>query len=498
MGSEEIKIPVDLAGEQVVIAAAVVSEERRPSLVRRLTVDHFQHPKHRAAWECLTELVARDLAYDPATVRSLFGEKVDVEYLGQLADARPEPAADLGHHVDRVLWDSARSNATRGPLPALLDALRDPHSSPEKVRQLGRQLAEALGEFRDRRYLRDPSAVVHELADELAERRKGIAIYPYGLKALDVDERTKSARLIPGCKPGQVTVITGVSGSGKSTIACRIVDGQRRRKRRVLYGAWEPGSVASLELVAIMSLNREEARHAVFDPSYVPHAYSRSAFLSGRFTDEEEKAVLARSSEVGALVRFLDNPFGRMRGEERRGANDRHLDLLHQLIADSAADVFVADLWDRCLRDADPEEEKQALFRMQGIAQETGCHVIMLAQQKLKEIEQRVDKHPTRDCIKGSSAWVDIADTILGAHNPAQWKDIPAEVAEVDVLKQRWGPWPMRVEIKWDPDLGRYGEGETVTYTRATERALTSEGESIEKMLNKAKGGGGGGKRGAA
>ena len=466
-----VSVPIDLLGEQVVLAAAIVSDDRRAGLVRRIAVDQFQHADHKALWGALGELVRRGLVWSPQTVSSIFGDAVNVDYAEQLAATFAEVPVDLDHHVDRVQWDAARANAARGPVAALLEVLRDPRGSPERTRSLGRQVAEALGEYRDRRFLRDPSAVVRSMAEELAQRASGIAVHPYGIEGLDVKEDGK-ARLIPGAKPGKVTVITGVSGSGKSTISIRVGLGQARRRRRVLYGAWEMTAEESLELMAVMSLAEQDFRDQLGLP------VSRSALMEGSASAEMAEAVRLRGQEIGQYVRFVDNPFGRVRGEKRdASANDRNLDLVHQMISDTGADVFVADLFERCLRDTDPDDEKHALFRMQAIAEETKCHAVLNAQQKLKEVEQRDDKHPTRDCIKGSSAWVDIADTIFGPHRPAQWKAVPDEVVEVDILKQRYGPWPMRVELEWAPDRGWFGKGTTVPYTKETVARAEGVGE---------------------
>jgi replicative DNA helicase len=820
--SDELVVQGDVLGESIVVAAAMADPEARSQLVRRLKPDRFQHPSHRAAWEALCEVERRKLEWDLETVARLFGDKVDTRYLAELSASRPGPPPNLEHHVEGVLWDSARAEATRGPLNALLGALKDRHTPPERVKALGRQVAESLNEHRDRRYLRDSSAVVAEMLDELEARRRGEAVYPYGIEALDVDERTGKSRLAPGAKPGMLTVLTAVSGGGKalaldtpiatvggwttmgkiragdwvfdeagepckvtwvspvmtgrdcfevvfadgekivadgehlwktrtardralergrspegravarkqrgsverrpmvsealrraydgkrrdigaqvrttmqirdtlrrttkarvelnhtveatrplclptaalplhpyllgvwlgdgtttgghftkhdpeiakrissfgyrvweqratkgrwtvggllvklravgllgnkhvpnaylrasmeqrlevvrglmdtdgtasrtgavswcttnpflrdgflellatlgikarasyklakiagrvigdswvvhfttdlvvftlprkaervrekkrrtlfrryvsdvkpcpsvpvrcvgvasptslflagrsmvpthnSTLAARIALGQAMRGRRVLYGAWEMGDKISLELLAIMLLAAKG------------HAVSRTRFLHGEHSDEEQALVGKAAALVGQHVRFMQNPFGRQQKE--RSSNAANLDLIHQYVADTGADVVVCDLWDRCLVDQRPEEEKRALERTQAIAQETQSHLLLLAQQRLKDIETRDDPHPTREGIKGSSSWTDVGDTQLGIHRPAQFKEIPDDVLEIDVLKRRYGPYPQRVEVSYDPDKGWYGQGTTVPFVRAT------------------------------
>jgi replicative DNA helicase len=446
----EAEVQVDVLGESIVVAAAMRDPEARASLVRRIKSDRFQHRQHQVAWQAIEEVQRRRLEWDPQTAKGLFPE-LDVAYAEQLALGGPP--RNLEHAVESLLWDSARAECTRGPLNALLGALKDRSTPHERVKALARQVAEALGEHRDRRYLRDSSAVVTEMLDELEARRRGEAVYPYGIEALDVDERTGKSRLAPGAKPGMLTVLTAVSGGGKSTMAARIALGQAMRGRRVLYGAWEMGDRISLELLAIMFL------------ALKGYAVSRTRFLHGEHSDEEQELVGKAAAVVGRHVRFMQNPFGRQQKE--RSSNAANLDLIHQYVADTGADVMVCDLWDRCLVDQRPEEEKRALERTQAIAQETQSHLILLAQQRLKDIETRDDPHPTREGIKGSSSWTDVGDTQLGIHRPSQFKEIPDDVLEVDVLKRRYGPYPQRVEVSYDPDKGWYGQGTTVPFVRA-------------------------------
>jgi len=459
--AKEVVVQVDVLAEQVVLAAALVDPEARARLARRLKPDRFQNATHRAAWEAVCELERRKLEWDPETAARLFGDKVDARYLAELAETRPTAPANLEHAVEGVLWDSARAEATRGPLAALLAALRDRATPPERVKALARQVSESLGSHADRRYHRTSESVVDEMMAELDARRGGQAFYPYGIDALDYDERTRKPRVAPGTKPGQVTVITGVSGSTKSTTAGRIALGQAMLGRPVGYGAWEMGCPVTMELLAIMLLNLKG------------HGISRTRVLHGEHSDAEHALIRDAGELVGRYVKFMENPFGRQMKE--RATNEGNLDLVHQYIADTGAEVMVCDLWDRALVDARPEHEKRALERTQGIAQETRCHLILLAQQR-KDVELRDDPHPTREGISGSGGWTMISDAEIGVHRPAQYKEMPDTVIEFDLLKRRFGPYPQRIEVDYDPDLGLYKGGTTVPIVRAT-RQNTAEGE---------------------
>ena len=244
-----------------------------------------------------------------------------------------------------------------------------------------------------------------------------------------------------------MTVVTGLSGGGKTTFTTAVATAQANAGRRVLYGAWEQGSGATLELMAVQSLG-----------------LSRTSFVEGTVTQAEHDAVDAEMRRLAERVRFFELPFGRERG--KRQLNDEHLDTIHAYIAETGADVFIADLWRRAVRQFDPDEEEAALYRQQAIAQETRCHVILVHQQRLKDVEAREDKQPTREGLKGSGAWVEVPDTIIGVHRPALWKAVADDTLVAIVLKQRHGPWPLAVEFDWKPEEGSIRNGRSVEYQR--------------------------------
>lgn len=446
VGGREMVVPVDPVNERAVLAAAVVDEGARAALLRKVRADHFLVKRHATLWAALERLHRAGVEPSPSALARETG--VAVEEVGVVLDgAAPGRAAD--YHVQALLWDKQRTLAAEGPLRDLLEKLRDPRAEPERVRAHARRLAEALSGTGSGRFLFDSRELARSHAAEIRERAAGRRHYPYGIPGLDYTE-DGARRLLMGAAPGKVTVVTGLSGSGKSTLAVHLALGLARQRRRVLFGAWEPGEGMTLELAACISLG-----------------WSRSAVLAGALTEEELQTFEQRMAQIGEWVTFMDNPFFRRdRGE--KASNERNLDLVEEHIATARADVFIADLWERCLESDKPEDEKRALFRQQAMVKELGAHAILLAQQR-KDVEQRADKRPTREGIKGSGAWFEVADTLLGTHRPALWKKVDDVVLEVPILKQRWGPWPLCVEFAWDADRGALAGGRSVAYEHTGE-----------------------------
>lgn len=448
--AEVVKIPHDTVNEQVLLVAAAKDRAVRERLIAQVPPDSFLVAEHVDIWLAMGELARKGLDYSGDTLRQLSGGKADVTYLDALCAQREVPV-NIAHHVAMLEWDRTRAEAVRGPVAAMIDALRDPGTPRERVHALALAVAGTLEKGSASGLVRDATALGKAALQSVAERRER-ACYPYGIERLDMTDEGDRWRMVPGAAPGQVTIITGVSGSGKSTLTARIALAQAEAGRRVVYGAWEMGSADTLLLLAAMRLG-----------------WSRYTLSTGALTAADERALEVEMEWIQQHIRFVDVPgvpraVGSHVARGEHATNERALDQIHSVIANTGADVFIADLWKRCLRRTEPDEEEHALVRQQAICQATKCHGILLQQQRLKDVETRPDKRPTREGIKGTAAYVEVADTILGVHRPALWKSVDDVVLEIDVLKQRWGPWPIAVEFAWDSDRGEITGGTTVPY----------------------------------
>ena len=462
-----VDIAHDIVTELAVIAAAIADwDGEAGKLLDQYQPDTFLAEEHRAGWAALQELRRRRLSYDPAALARVAGPKCDVTYIGQLAELRPDPLAqqDLGHFVDGLLWDKQRASAVSGPISALLEAIRDPKAERERVRALARHVGECFaGKVGRGQYLHDGAEIVRVQMAEVRKRIAGRASYPYGIEGLDTDLATGELRLLPGSAPGQVTVVTAVPGSGKTSAAMRMALGIARRKRRVLYGAYEMGGGTTLELLACMSLSWSRSK------LMKGYTQDRDAPAKTPMAAREQIELEERMHTIHPWVTFMRNAFVR-RGAEKR-TNERHLAIIHEQIVDSGCEVFIADLWKRCLVDTRPEAEEDALYQQQAMAAETRTHHILLQQQRAKDVESRPDKRPTREGIKGSGAWFEVADTIIGWHLPHLWKAVEADKIEAFILKQRFGDWPLGVEFDWSGEHGSITGGVSIEYKHAEEQS---------------------------
>lgn len=459
---ESLKIPHNSVNEQIVIAAAITHKKSRDSLLNRVRSDMFIADGHSDIWETIKNCVKQDLDPVPSTLAQL-NDKIDQSYLDELVEQHPTAPKNVNHHMDSLFWDATRAKAVSGPITSLMRSLQDPKSDPARVRALAGQVSTSFKSGPTRQFQRDPNQLVVEVKDLLKSRRMGVALYPTGIDELDFygaddfgpngDNLEGEPLLIPGLAPGKITVVTAISGGGKSTLTALLALKQAEMGRKILYGPWEMGAEETLLLLSSIAAE-------------IP----RSKVQSGDFTHEQELRLAKASAGLSKYIKFVEQPFHREKGV--RHSIDEVLDEIHAYIADSGCEVVIFDLWRRAFRTMRPEEEEMALYRMQAIVEECQVHCILVQQQRLKEVEKRNSPRPTRDGIKGSSAWVDIADLILGVHIPSLTTGTPCTSIETLVLKQRYGKWPIAITHQWDGDLVRLSNGHVTAYDPGSEDDL--------------------------
>lgn len=430
----EVRIPHDSYNEQVLLAAMINDVEARAHILSQTRASLFLGDKHAAIFEAIAEAHRKGQAFDAQTLRHIGGSDVDPRYVDQIVGVHPKAPPTLASHLEALKWDAARVRAVEGPLAALHTALQDPRADPQRVLALARQVPAALTGHGQRQFMYDPNVLVSQTITDLRRRATGQAVYQYGIPGLDnYDDGTP--RMTPGTKPGEITVVTAVSGSGKSTALARMALGMAKQKRRILFGAWEMKAHLTLEIIAAMSLG-----------------WPRRKLITGSVDGAEIQQLEDEMRRLARFIKFWKFPWGRDQGARPR-SNDEMLDKIHGYIADSGCEVAIFDLLHRAFVDRRIDAEELALERIQVIADETQVHLMAAHQQRLKDIEKRDNKRPTREGMKGTSSWVDVADTIIGVHLPALWKPIPNDSIELLVLKQRNGKWPQAIQFDWDPDF---------------------------------------------
>lgn len=458
----EIPTPNDPQNEQVVLAAMLVDGESADRLLLVCPSDAFYDEDHKRIRSAIAKARRQKLALDPATLYRLDPE-VDIRIIEQLQQGRPEVTENIDHHVDLLLWDRTRAAIARGPLTTLYEGIQDATASRDRLRAVASQLADAFAVASERsRFLRVPKDVVSRMMDDIKARAGG-RVFRYarerdagiGVGALDIDSEGKRI-ILQGPSLGTITLVSSLSGSGKSLTMCHLALAAARQKRPVLYGSWEEEAPIDLETMTTISLgwSRTNMLWGMSSKSDEDDALTP-------LTKEEQIVFEERAHEILKRVTFFDNPWDhRDRTPTGRDVtNDDHLDAIHSHIAMSGCEVAFFDLLHRCLVDDAPSDEKRFLYRFLSMVQGEKIHAIAAHQQRAKDIETRARKEPTREGIIGAGAWLDIPWTIIAPHIPSKWKAVVENIIQWFILKQRKGPWPIGVELEYEPSTGQLGKG---------------------------------------
>lgn len=438
---EKREVTIDSVNECAILGAALVDPVVRRHVVRRLAPDLFLSPANNAVALALKACEDRALEPTPQALAA-HGRSEDWggdDYVRVLVSAAA-PRQNLRRHVENLEWDAARFRVLRGSHASLTDALCDSKASPEKVQSAARAVLSGLQGWAGRRYMREPKSLAKAYKAELAVRRTGSGFVPTGYDAID-------SHLTEGFAPRLMTLVVGLSGIGKSTFGINLALRQAIAGRRVLIAAWEVGSISALDVAVACKAGLSLWK------------LKRADLL----TQDELEIAVKTAEWITSHVRFMDNPFFAKRepGSRERPSNERNFDLLEGYLAEAGCDVVVLDLFDRMLAERDPERDvAPALYRMHSLLEEYGCHGVLLAQLRLKDVEKRVDRRPTREGIKGTSAYVDVPDLIFGVHHPVPqqgWIEVPC-------LKQRNGPEAWAVRCDYAPERCLVDGGFEVEY----------------------------------
>lgn len=448
----------DAANEALILGAAIADAGSRKRLVRQLSADEFLVPRHAVLWRALRALTDKNLEFSLDAMGRLVtdagGDKAVLDYLETLAEDASVPD-NLEWHTETMSWDATRARTLTGSVPEFLAAMNNPTADRGDVLTLARSVHKAL-EGGGRRYMRRPAEHYRAYRAELTARRAKRNVYPLGREPFDQN-------LTEGFMPGRTSVTAGLPGAGKSTVWMAWAILLTRVGRKVLYCAWE------MEPESLLDVG---CAHMTGIPLI--------KIVQGTLSDEEAHRVDQAARWITSKIIFMENPFLKSTGG--KPSNERNLDILEGYIAESGADVAVYDLWERMLPWRKPDDVSGALFRMQDIHKEYRIHGAILQQLTLKDVEKRADKRPTRDAIKGTGAYVEVADLIFGIHRDAQFKSVEDTTVETICLKQRKGKANWATRWAWDGATCKVTDPEEVPFDPGLEAVADGDIGSVKAV----------------
>lgn len=448
-----VRIPHDPVNEQILIAAAsLASPESRREILRESRPEHFFGKDHAVYWATLAELDSRGLDFSVDTMVQLSGGKVDPAYFGQILEARARVPPNLKHHADVLRWDAARIEAAGGSLADLIAQFRDQSTEPSTLAATARRLAEEVSHAAPMNGVYDTASLLAANRASYEARRIGVPVWEYGVAGFE-REPTGGWRVKPGMKPGKVSVVTALSGHGKSIFVKAIALGQVNLGRPGLFGAFEDEAQEVLEDIAAMSLG-----------------FDRDEVDEGRLGSEDTARLFEEQERIGASLKFMRRPPSD--GKRVKSTINARIEWCFNEAARVGATYSIVDLLARLFATTKPEEEQQGWECFQRCADDSRIHGVATHQQRVGDVEQRGDKRPTRDGLKGSKGVLEVADTLIGVYRPSLCESVDDKTLDCIVLKQRRGRWPFAVRFDFDPKRWSLTKPREVAYLRPGEDGL--------------------------
>ncbi len=411
--------PQDLAAEQSVLGAMMMSKEAIADVVDTIKGRDFYRPSHELIFDAIIELYGRGEPADPITVADQLSKTGELTragghiYLHELLSS-VAIAANAGYYAEIV--------HEKAVLRRLVDA-------SIKIAQLGYQgtgdvtdivdaAEQAVYEVSEGRTSDDYkplSALIEPTIDEMEAiaSRSGMSGVPTGFAELD--------ELTNGFHPGQMVIVAARPAVGKSTVALDFARAAAIRNR--LTTAYFSLEMSQTEIV--MRLLSAESQVAL------------NHIRNGKMTDEDWQRVVAKTTQVSEAPLFIDDSPNltmmeiRAKARRLRQRHDLRLVIIDYMqLMTSGKKVESRQL-----------EVSEFSRQIKLLAKELQIPVIALSQLN-RGPEQRTDKKPMLSDLRESGSLEQDADMVVLLHRDDMYdRDSPrAGEADFIVAKHRNGP----------------------------------------------------------
>jgi len=412
--------PQDMAAEQCVLGAMMISKDAIADVVESLRGSDFYRPAHEQVYDAVLDLYGRGEPADAITVaaeltkRGEIGRVGGAPYLHTLLASVPV-AANAGYYAEIV--------REKGILRRLADASirigQMSYAAQGDVDQIvDRAQAEvyAVTERRASDDYKPLSELMQPTLDEMeaiSSRGGQLAGVPTGFVELD--------DLTNGLHPGQMVIVAARPGCGKSTLALDLA-----RSASIKHGLCS--AIFSLEMSQIEITMRLLSAEASIPLSHI---------RGGKMSDDDWARVAKRMGQVSEAPMFIDDSPNLTMMEIR--AKARRLKQRHDL---KLVVIDYIQLMTSGKRVESRQLEVSEFSRqLKLLAKELDVPVVALSQLN-RGPEQRTDKKPMLSDLRESGSLEQDADMVVLLHRPDLYDKESDRLGEADfiVAKHRNGP----------------------------------------------------------
>lgn len=412
--------PQDNDAEQSVLGAMILSKTAIGEVAELLTSGEFYRPAHGEIYDVILAMYLAGDPVDPVTLsaelrtRGMFPRVGDSVYIHTLS-AQVQSAATAAHYAEIVVDKAVRRRIIEASIRNMQRAYSGEGDTADVADAAVAEMMGAVPQDRKHDYAPIGDAVesTFALIDTAASgERLGV---PTGF--VDLDDLFAG-----GLMPGQMVIIAGRPGSGKSTLGldiCRAVS-IRHRLTSVFF---------SLEMT-----RQEITMRCIAAQAKVPLSKLRDGV---QLSDDDWNRISVHLNDISTAPLFIDDSAGLNMSTIR--AKARRLKQEHDLR------VIVIDYVQLMTSGAKVEnrqvEVSEFSRQVKLLAKELEVPIVALSQLN-RGVEQRADKRPVISDLRESGSLEADSDIVILLHRPDMYEmesDRPGE-ADFIVAKHRNGP----------------------------------------------------------
>lgn len=415
----ERPLPHDLAAERAVLGGMLLSRDAIADVIEIVTGAAFHQPAHEVLFDAIVTMFAKGEPTDPIAITNYLREQGTLGKVGgalavhDLINHVPT-AANAGYHAE-IVRDCAtrRRLITAGATIASLGY--SGQDAAEAVDAAAAEIANitTIDDDTDFAPLGDDYGEFLEELDGLARNGTAMGV-PTGFTDLD--------SLLNGLHPGQVIIVAGRPGLGKSTLGVDFL-----RSCSIKHG--RPSVLFSLE----MSRREVQARITSAEARVGLHH-----IRGGMMTDDDWTRIARRTPDIAAAPLVIDagpnQTVAQIKAKCRRLKQQGGLDL----VVIDYLQLLTAGATRRDNRQLEVSEMSRSLKLL---AKELEVPVVVLSQLN-RESEKRQDKKPTKADLRESGSLEQDADVVILVHREDAYTKESPRAGETDLIvdKHRNGP----------------------------------------------------------
>ena len=404
--------PQDLAAEQSVLGAMLMSKDAIADVVEVLKGRDFYRPAHELIYDAILDLYGRGEPADPVTVADELGKRGDISKVGghvYLADllASVSIAANAGYYAE-IVRDKA---VLRRLVEASIKIAQMGYQGQGDVTDIVDAAQQTLYEVSEGKTSDDykPLSMLIEPAideiESIANRGDQMSGVPTGFSELD--------DLTNGLHSGQMIIIAARPAVGKSTLALDFARAAAIKHK--LTTAFFSLEMSQTEIV--MRLLSAEAQ--------VPLNHIRG----GKMTEEDWSRVVRKTAQVSEAPFYIDDSpnltMMEIRAKARRLKQRHDLKLViidYMQLMSSGKKVESRQL-----------EVSEFSRQIKLLAKELEIPVIALSQLN-RGPEQRTDKKPMLSDLRESGSLEQDADMVILLHRDDVYDKESSRAGEADLI----------------------------------------------------------------